>query len=76
VSLRGKSLSACDGASWRGGDSLKKEIDALCEVMQGSYLDQQVFALRTLSQLVQSDGAARSIIAGNYSLMKNLLTIF
>ena len=44
--------------------------------MQSSYLDQKVFALRTLSKLVKSDGAARSIIAGNYSLMKNLLTIF
>jgi len=77
VSLRGKSLSTCDGSSWRGGGSLKKEIDALCKVMQNnSYLDQIIFALRRLSKLVKSDGAARSIIAGNSSLMKNLLTIF
>jgi len=64
------------GSTWTDGSSIEKEISLLCEMVESNYLDQQIFALKALSKLVQSDEAARLIVASNSQFMKSLLNIF
>jgi len=64
----------CD-SSWNH-DSIEKEIGSLFKMSENKYLDQQIFALKAISKLVQSDRAAKLVVASSSQFMKNLLNIF
>mmetsp|Transcript_29035 Transcript_29035/g.66496 ORF Transcript_29035/g.66496 Transcript_29035/m.66496 type:complete len:444 (-) Transcript_29035:99-1430(-) len=56
--------------------SVERDVFALCEMVESSFLDQQIFALQALSQLIQSNEAAKLCVVRNSKLMKCLLNIF
>jgi len=76
TSFRMRGSSSMYDPSWTDGGSIEKEIDTLFEMVQSNYIDQQIFALKALSKVIQSNEVARQMVVGNSQFMKNLLNIF